>query len=80
MLSKYIQAAMQRACYEMLEDDSYYGEIPGFEGVYANARTLESTRDLLQEVLEGWLLLSFDRHLPVPVVDGIDLTVKRDVA
>lgn len=80
MLTQHIQAAMRRAKYEKFEDGTYYGEIPGFEGVYANEPTLEETREQLQSVLEGWLLLSFDRHLPVPVVDGIDLTVKPDVA
>jgi len=44
---------MHRATYEILQDDrTYYGEIPGFNGVYANADTLESCRDELEEVLE----------------------------
>ncbi len=59
---------MQRARYEQIEDGTFYGEIPGFEGVYANAETLDATRGQLQEVLEGWLLSSFDRRLPVPGV------------
>ncbi len=80
MLTAYIQAAMRRAHYEILEDGTYYGAIPGFQGVYANTDTLEACRDELQSVLEGWLLLSLDRHLPIPVVDGLDLTVRRDVA
>jgi len=42
MLSRYIQAAMRQAKYKILSDDgSYYGEIPGFQGVYANAGCLE---------------------------------------
>lgn len=56
------------------------GEIQGFQGVYANADTLEACREELQSVLEGWLLLSFDRRLPIPVIDGIDLSVTKDVA
>ena len=80
MLTKYIQAAMRRARYEKLDDGTYYGEIPGFDGVYADTPELESTREQLREVLEGWLLLSFDRRLGVPVVDGIDLAIREDVA
>ena len=80
MLTDYIQAAMRRAQYELLEDGSYYGELPGFRGVYSNADNLEACRNLLREVLEGWLLVSFAKQLPVPVVDGIDLTVTKDVA
>jgi len=43
MLTNDIQAATRRAKYEMLADDgTFYGEIPEFAGVYANANSLES--------------------------------------
>ncbi len=74
MLTKYIKAAMSKARYEILPDDgTYYGEIAGFNGVYANADTLEECRDLLKEVLEGWILLRVSLHFPLPTVDGIEL-------
>ena len=80
MLTKYIQAAMNKARYEILPDDgSFYGEIPGFDGVYANAETLEACREELEEVLEEWILLRVSRNLPLPAVDGIELTI-REVA
>jgi len=76
MLTKYIKAAMSKARYEILSDDgTYYGEIAGFNGVYANADTLEECRDLLKEVLEGWILLRVSLHFPLPAVDGIELLV-----
>ncbi len=63
----YIQTAMSKARYEMLPDDgTFYGEIPGFEGVYANAKTFEACRDELGEVLEGWILLRVSLHYPLP--------------
>ena len=78
MLRNYIQAAMRQAKYEILPDDgSFYGEIPGFAGVWANAKTLEGCREELEEVLEEWVLLGVSRHLPLPVVDGIELAVKE---
>lgn len=53
MLRDYIQAAMRQARYEILPDDSsFYGEIPSFDGVYANADKLENCRKELKEVLE----------------------------
>jgi len=80
MLTRYIRAAMHRATYEILPDDgSFYGEIPGFDGVYANTKTLETCREELEEVLEKWMLLRVSKHLPLPVVNGIELAVK-DVA
>jgi predicted RNase H-like HicB family nuclease len=73
MLVNYIRTAMHNAKYEILSDDNtFYGEIPGFDGVYANADTLEVRREQLEEVLEEWILLRISRNLPLPVVDGIE--------
>jgi predicted RNase H-like HicB family nuclease len=78
MFREYLAAAMKRAKYEILSDDgTYYGEIPGFQGVLANAPDLEECRNTLEEVLEEWLLFSLSRALPIPVVDGLDLTFKE---
>jgi predicted RNase H-like HicB family nuclease len=67
MLKKYIQAAMSKARYGILPDDgTIYGEIVGFDGVWANAETLEACRDELEEVLEGWILLRVSLHFPLP--------------
>ena len=53
MLTEYIRAAMHRPTYGILSDGTFYGEIPGFQGVYANTETLEACCEQLQEVLEG---------------------------
>lgn len=72
MLTRHISGAMHRATYEILPDDgTFYGEIPGFQGVYANAATLEACRDELEEVLEGWILFRVSRNLSLPVQAGI---------
>jgi predicted RNase H-like HicB family nuclease len=75
----YIKAAMRRAQYEIIEDGTYYGEIPDFAGVYSNAGNLEECRNELAEVLEEWILLRISRNLPLPIVDGMELRIK-DVA
>jgi len=78
MLTKYLETAMRQAKYEILSDDgTFYGEIPGFDGVYANADTLEDCRRELEEVLEEWILVRVSRNLSLPVVDGIELTIKE---
>ena len=67
MLKNYIRTVMGKARYEILPDDgTYYAEIPGFDGVYANAKTLEECRDQLEEVLEGWILLRVSLQFPLP--------------
>jgi predicted RNase H-like HicB family nuclease len=73
MLTEYIRAAMQRAEYEKLEDGTYYGEIPGLQGVWGNSGSLEGCRQELQEVLEDWILLGIRLGHHLPVLDGIDL-------
>src|ERR1035437_1499123 len=79
MVTKYLRTAMRGAKYELLEEGGYYGSIPGFDGVWADAVSLEECRDELEEVLEEWLLFRLSRQLPVPILDGIDLVV-REVA
>ena len=76
MLTRYIQGAMRRARYEILPDDgTFYGEISGFDGVYANADTLEACREELEEVLEEWILLLVSKHLSLPIVDDIEIKI-----
>jgi predicted RNase H-like HicB family nuclease len=80
MLIEYVNAALRRAKYEILSDDgSYYGEIPGLDGVYATSSTLEDCRTELAEVLEDWILLRVSKQLTLPAVDGIELRVKEVV-
>ncbi len=78
MLSKYLQAALRQAKYEILIDDgSFYGEISGFQGVWANAATLEECREELAEVLEEWIFLHISDNTPLPVVNGLKLSVEK---
>lgn len=76
MLLEYITKAMTKAHYEIIQDDnSYYGEIPGFDGVFANASDLETCRNELKEVLEEWILLRVSRNLEIPEVEGLSLKI-----
>lgn len=71
---------MRHARYESLADDgSFYGEIPQCPGVYANAASLEECRNNLIEVLEDWILFRTYQHLDLPVIDGIDLNVRKEM-
>jgi predicted RNase H-like HicB family nuclease len=81
MITEYLKLAMKKAKYEKFEEDgTYYGEIPGFDGVYANEATLEECRDELASVLEDWVLFSISKNLSLPVVDGLHLEVKEILA
>lgn len=61
MLSEYIAKQLHHATYKLLEDGSYFGEIPGLEGVWANGTDLENCREELREVLESWIVVKL-RH------------------
>ena len=67
---------MQAATYEILEDGSFYGEIPPCPGVWATAENLEACRDTMQEVLEEWLILKLQDGDPIPAIMDIDLRVR----
>lgn len=64
---------MKHAQYEILDDKTFYGSIPGFDGVWANEPALEACREELQEALEDWIPLGVSLNHELPVVDGIEL-------
>ena len=74
MLASYIDQAMERAIYDIIEEEgSYWGEIPGLQGVWARHATLESCRRELREALSDWLALRLRLGLAIPVIADIDL-------
>jgi len=65
---------MRRSQFEILPDDgTYYGEIPGLDGVWANAATLEACREELESALEDWVVAGLQLGHPLPEIDGIKL-------
>ncbi len=80
MLTNYIRAAMAQAHYEILDDGAYYGEIPALRGVLAMVETLETCREELQEVLEGWIVLGLQLGHTLPPMGGVELRVEPEVA
>ena len=77
MLSEFILKKLKNARYKLLKDGSYFGEISGLKGVWANAKNLEDCRKELQEVLEDWLLLKVRERENIP---GFNLKIgKRDL-
>ena len=76
MLTEYIDEALRRARYELIEDEEtpYYGEVPELPGVWASGRTLEGCRRDLKEVIEGWILVSVRRSLDLPRLGSAEIT------
>lgn len=75
MLTEYIEKALKRARYELIEDpnEPFYGEVPELPGVWASADTLEACRRELKETVEGWILLSVKHSLPIPKLGDVEI-------
>lgn len=76
MLTEYIYQKLNCAQYKILDDGSYFGEIPGLQGIWAAEKTLEKCRETLREVLEEWLILKLQDGDKIP---GFALKVHRRV-
>lgn len=77
MLTEYIQKALELAVYKILDDGTWFAEIPGFQGVWANGKNVEDCRRELMEVLEEWLILKIRDHDTVPVLEGTELKIEK---
>jgi predicted RNase H-like HicB family nuclease len=80
MILEYVSKAIESTSYKLLDDGTWFAEIPGFEGVWANAPTVESCRKELIEVLEEWLLLKVRDSDEIPALEGIQLRITRSSA
>jgi predicted RNase H-like HicB family nuclease len=71
MFAEYIQAALERAEYEIMEDDEpepYYTNVPDLPGVWATGKTFEDCRKELVSVIEGWIALGLRLGDPIPPI------------
>jgi len=74
MLASYLDAALEMARYEIIEDDgSFWGEIPGCQGAWARHATLPGCQRELREALSDWVALRLRLGLEMPEIAGIDL-------
>jgi len=74
MLIEYVEEALRRARYEIIKDEEpFYGEIEDLKGVWATGKTLEECRSNLKDVVEGWILLSIKKGLPIPKLGGLEI-------
>jgi len=80
MLFEYIQEVLAKAEYKKLDDGTWFAEISGFEGVWANSGTVEECRKELIEVLEEWLILKLRDKDPLPIIKNININIRETVS
>ncbi len=73
MILEYVNAALKKAEYKKLDDGTWFAEIPGFKGVWANASNIEDCRHELSEVLDEWLVLKIRSNDELPVLEGAEI-------
>ncbi len=67
MLTEYVEEALKRASYSIIEDNEpYYGEIEELPGVWATGATLEECRENVKETVESWILVSIKNNITIP--------------
>lgn len=80
MIQEYIQAALESAHYEIIEDEQpYYGEIAALQGVWATGHTLEECRHNLAETIEGWILVRNRQNLGIPNINGLSILPVKEL-
>jgi predicted RNase H-like HicB family nuclease len=81
VLVEYLNAAMEHAVYDKIEDEEpYYGEIPDLQGLWATGASLEECRRHLLRALEDWVFFSIYRGLPIPSVNGAAIELPHPVS
>ena len=81
MFVEYIQAALERAQYKVIEDEEpYFASVPDLPGVWASGKTVEECRKELISVIEGWVLLPLKMGRSIPPIGGITLRVSTELA
>ena len=80
MLTEYIDESLKRENYEIIDDEEpFYGEVKELKGVWATGKTLEQCRDNLKEVVEGWILISLKKDLPIPKLGDFEISLMEEI-
>ena len=73
-LTGYIEQALTRAKFEKIEDEEpFYAEVPGLDGVWATGKTQDECRTNLHEVIEDWIEIRRRNDLQIPSINSYKL-------
>lgn len=79
MFAEYIQAALERAEYEIIDDPCpYYAHVPGLQGVWATGKSFEECRKELISTIEGGIVLGLRLGHPIPAIDDNTIDVSAE--
>lgn len=73
ILSDYVEAALDLAEYDKLDDGTFAGRVPECPGTVAFGMSLRDCEAELQSTLEDWIVVGLKLGQALPVLAGIDL-------
>jgi hypothetical protein len=76
MLTGYIQAAVDSITWKVMDDGSFYAEIP-LLGLHTTNAHLEECQCSIREMLEEHIIISISRHNALPAIGGVQIKVKE---
>ena len=76
MLTAYIQAAIDSITWKIMDDGSFYAEIP-LLSLHTNNARLEECQTCMRELLEEYIITSLARHNALPAIGGVEIKVKE---
>lgn len=76
MITEYIQAALDEAEYEVMENGEVFAGVPSLPGASASRPTFEATREELYDVVEGYIIVSLRFGDPLPEIGGVGLDAR----
>jgi predicted RNase H-like HicB family nuclease len=76
MLTEYIQAALDSINWKIMDDGSFYAEIP-LMGLHTNMPHLEECQSRIRQMLEEHIVISISQHNALPSIGGVELKVKE---
>jgi predicted RNase H-like HicB family nuclease len=76
LLQKYIQASLRKAKYNFDEEtQSYVAVVEELPLCWGQGNTHEEAREELENVIEGWVLLSIQRGESIPPMQSVNLNI-----
>jgi predicted RNase H-like HicB family nuclease len=77
MIRQYVDEALHRASYSVVDDNVYFATVTGLPGAIATGATLGICRDQLAAIVEEWVLLRVSRGLSIPRIRTARIQVRR---
>ena len=80
MFAEYIQAALERAEYKIIDNgqEPFFVEVPELDGVWATGRTVEDARRNFIKALEDWIAAHLLWNLALPLIGSKTISVSRE--